>query len=199
MYKNHTLLCDTKLRILELFLDLNRHYFAEITTTLKLTRPRTLRALRELERQGILTTKREANVKYYSLTNIPKTWVILSQVEYNKAENFLSKNKTLKRALEMFKEKFEQNLVIAIFGSHVKGYVTKSSDIDILLMKEQFSKSEMEKIEDLIDIMNGRTGLKISHHLMKLDEFKKNALSREVIENHILIEGGELFFKKILR
>lgn len=199
MYKNHTLLSDAELKMLEIFLDLKRHYFAEMTKKSKLTRPRTLRALRGLERRGILSIKTEANVKYYSLNNIPKVWTVLSLVEYNKAENLLDKNKTLKRGLEMFKEKFNQNLIIAIFGSHVKGYATKSSDVDILLMKEQFSKSEMKKIEDIIDIINGRTGLKLSHHLMKLDEFKKNILSQEIIDNHILIEGGELFFKMVLQ
>jgi predicted nucleotidyltransferase len=198
MYKNHTLLSESELRILDIFLDLGRHYFAEMAKKSKLTRPRTLRALRGLEKQGFLSTKTEANVKYYSLNNIPKVWTLLSLVEYNKAENFLEKNKTLKRALVTLTEKFDQNLVIAIFGSHVKGYTTKSSDVDILLMKEQFSKPEMKKIEDLIDIINGRTGLKLSHHIMNLSEFKKNELSREIIDKHILIEGGELFFKKVL-
>ena len=115
------------------------------------------------------------------------------------SENFFDKNKTLKRALEMFKEKFDQTLIITIFGSHVKGYATKKSDIDLLLMKEQFSKTEMKKIEDVIDIINGRTGLRLSQHLMRLDEFSKNELSQEVMDNHILIEGGELFFKMVLQ
>lgn len=198
MYKNRTLLSDSELEILNLFLDLKKHYFAEITKTTKLTRPRTLRTLRILEKRGFLSTKIEANVKYYSLNNIPKVWTILSLVEYNKAENFLDKNKTLKRSLEMFKEKFNQNLIITIFGSYVKGYATKRSDIDLLLIKEQFSKSEMKKVEDIVDIVNGRIGLKLSCYLMKLDEFKKNELSQEVMDCHILIEGGELFFKKVL-
>ncbi len=198
MYKNRTPLSDSELNVLGIFLDFKRHYFAEMTKKSKLTRPRTLRALRMLERLGVLITKAEANVKYYSLANNPKTWVILSLVEYNKAENFLERNKTLKRALDMLKERFNQNVIIAIFGSHVKGYATRSSDIDMLLVKEQFSKSEIKKIEDVIDIINGRTGLRLSNHLMRLDEFKKNELSQEVIDSHILIEGGELFFKKIL-
>lgn len=199
MYRNRTLLSDSELRILEIFIDLKRHYFAEITKTAKLTRPRTLRALRRLEKLGTFSTKTEANVKYYSLVNAPRTRAILSIVEYNKTENFLEKNRTISRALDMLREKFNQGLVIAIFGSYVKGYATKSSDIDILLMKEQFSKYEMKKIEDLFDLINGRTGLKMSHHLMNLDEFKKNELSQGVIDNHILIEGGELFFKTVLQ
>ena len=198
LYENHTLFSDPELKIMEIFLDLKRHYFAEMAKKSELTRPRTLRALRKLERLGVLSTKIEANIKYYSLNNIPKVQVILSLVEYNKAEKFLDKNRNLNRGLDMLKEKFNQNLIIVIFGSSVEGYAIRSSDIDILLIKEQFSKSEMKKIEDVIDIINGRTGLKLSHHLMNLDEFKKNELSQEIIEDHILIEGGELFFKNIL-
>ncbi len=198
MYINRTLLSESELNILEIFLDLNKHYFADMAKKSGLTRPRTLRVLRQLEKQGLLNARTEANVKYYSLNSVPKTCAVLSSVEYNRAENFLCENKTLKRALDMFKEKFNQNLIIAIFGSHVKKYATESSDIDLLLIKEQFSKTEIKKIEDIIDIINGRTGLKLSQHLMKLDEFNKNELSKEVIDNHILIEGGELFFKEVL-
>lgn len=198
MYENHTLINDAELKILEVFLDLKKHYFAELVKKLKLTRPRTLRALRKLEKQGLLSTKLEANVKYYSLNNLPLVWSTLSSVEYNKTKIFLSKNKALKRALNLLKEKFNQSLVIALFGSQIKNYASRTSDTDLLLIKEQFSKTEIKNIDDLIDLINGRTGLNLSPHLMQLDEFNKNELSQEVIDNHLLIEGGELFFKKVL-
>ena len=90
-------------------------------------------------------------------------------------------------------------LIMLIFGSYVKGYAAKTSDIDLLLIKEEFSKNEIKKIEDLIEIINGRTGLKISPYLMKIDEFKqKKDFVKEAIENHILLEGAELFFRSVL-
>lgn len=187
------------MRILELFLDLKRHYYAEVSRKAKLTRPRTLRTLRLLEKKGIFITKEEANAKYYSLADSPKTRSVLSQVEYNRAEAFLGRNRTLKRALDMLAGKFGNALIIVIFGSYVKGYAVESSDIDILLIKEKFSKPEIKKIEDLSDIISGRTGLGISCHLMNLEEFPKNELSKEVIKAHILVEGGELFYKMVLQ
>lgn len=199
MYKNHTPLSIAELKVLEVFLDLNRHYFAEITKKTKLTRPRTLRVLRKLTKLNILKTKTEANVKYYFLNKNPSTYFVLSLVEYNKTVNFLEKNKTLRRALEMFKEKYKDYLIMLIFGSYVKGYATKTSDIDLLLIKENISKPEIKKIENLVDIINGRTGLRISQYLMEINEFRqKRDFVKEVIENHILLEGGELFFRLVL-
>ena len=199
MYRNHTPLTIAELKILELFLDLNKHYFSEITKKTKLTRPRTLRVLRKLTKVNILKTKTEANVKYYFLNKNPSVYLILSIVEYNKTINFLGNNKRLKRALEMLKDKYSDYLIMLIFGSYVKGYATKTSDIDLLLIKEEFSKNEIKKIEDLIEIINGRTGLKISPYLMKTTEFKqKKDFVKEVIEKHILLDGGELFFRLVL-
>ena len=54
MYINHTPLNIAELKVLEVFLDLNRHYFAETTKKTKLTRPRTLRVLRRLKEINIL-------------------------------------------------------------------------------------------------------------------------------------------------
>jgi len=199
MYKNHTPFTIAELKVLELFLDLDKHYFAEITKKTKLTRPRTLRALRKLTKINIFKTKTEANVKYYFLNKNPFVYSILSVVEYNRTLNFLEKNKKLERALGMFKEKYKNYLIMLIFGSYVKGYAIKTSDIDLLLIKEKFSKDEIKKIEDLVELINGRTGLRVSPYLMKLDEFRqKKAFVKEVIENHFLLEGGELFFRLVL-
>ncbi len=199
MYKNHTPFTIAELKVLELFLDLDKHYFAEITKKTKLTRPRTLRALRKLTKINIFKTKTEANVKYYFLNKNPFVYSILSVVEYNRTLNFLEKNKKLERALGMFKEKYKNYLIMLIFGSYVKGYSIKTSDIDLLLIKEKFSKDEIKKIEDLVELINGRTGLRVSPYLMKLDEFRqKKAFVKEVIENHFLLEGGELFFRLVL-
>lgn len=200
MYEKHTLLSEPELKILRIFFDLEKHYFAELTKKTKLTRPRTIRSLRKLADRDILETKTEANVKYYNLKKNMFVYSTLSLVEYSNTKKFLNKHKTLKRALEMFKENYKDPLITLIFGSYVKNYSTKTSDIDLLLIKEKFSKQELRKVEDVIEIVNGRTGLKISPHLMMLHEFTKgNELVNEVIENHILLEGAELYYKEIIK
>ncbi len=199
MYVNHTLLSLSEMKILEVFLDFQKHYFAELVVTTKLTRPRTLRVLKELVKKDILHVKKEANIKYYFLQKNSLVYSLLSSVEYNKKILFLEKKTTLKRALEMFKEKYESYIVMVLFGSIIKGYASKMSDVDLLLIKEDFSEVQIKKIEDIADLVQGRTGLKISPYFMKIDEFKKkNELAKQVIEKHLVIEGGELFLKMVI-
>src|SRR3989338_4434199 len=147
MYVNHTLLGLPEARILEVFLDLKRHYFAELLKVTKLTRPRTLRVLRKLVKQGILEINAEANVKYYSLKKTSLVYSTLGLVEYNRTLLFLAKKRTLTRALEMLKEKYMDYSIMLIFGSLVKGYAAKMSDVDILLLKENVSQGDIKKIE----------------------------------------------------
>src|SRR3989338_8427598 len=97
MYINHTLLSLAEAKILDIFLGLNRHYFAELTKVTKMTRPRTLRVLRKLVKQGILEVRTEANVKYYSLKRTSLVYATLGIVGYNCTLLFLAKNKTLAR------------------------------------------------------------------------------------------------------
>jgi len=200
MYNNHTLLSSAEVKILDIFLDLKKHYFAELVKVTKLSKPRTLRALRKLVQQHILEVKPEANVKYYSLRKSSLVYAVLSSVEYTDAQRFLEKNKKLHRALEMFKEKYNDYSIMLLFGSMVKGYAAKSSDVDVLLVKDSFTKKEIKKVEDIVDLVNGRTGLKISPYFMKVEEFKnRNELAKEVIEKHIILEGGELFFRMVIQ
>ncbi len=199
MYVNHTLLSLAEVNILEVFLDLKKHYFAELTKVTKLTRPRTLRALRALVKQGVLEVKTEANVKYYSLKKTVLVNATMGIIEYNCTFIFLGKNKALARALEMLKEKYSDYQVMLIFGSIVKGYATKRSDVDLLLLKEAVSQTDIKKVEDIVGLINGRTGLKISPYFMTVDEFKKkNELAKQAIEHHILIDGAELFYRMVL-
>lgn len=199
MYTNHTLFSLAEVKILEVFLDLKRHYFAELLKLVKLTRPRTLRILRKLVKRGILDVTAEANVKYYSLKRASLVYATLGVVEYSRTLLFLAKNKTLARALDMFKEKYVDYSVMLIFGSVVKGYATKASDIDLLLLKESVSQNDIKRVEDVIDLINGRTSLKISPYFMTMEEFKKrNDLAKQAIEHHILIDGAELFHRLVL-
>ena len=199
MYTNHTLLGSAEVKILDVFINLKRHYFAELSKVAQLTRPRTLRVLRKLVKQGILEINAEANIKYYSLKKTSLVYTTLGLVEYNRALLFLARNKTLSRALVMFKEKYADYCVMLVFGSAVKGYATKASDIDLLLITENVSSGDIKKVENIVDLINGRTGLKISPYFMALEEFKKkNELAKQVIADHILIEGSELFFRMVL-
>ena len=199
MYEKHTLMDLSEQKILEVFLDIRRHYFAEISKKTGLTRPRTMRALRKLEEAGVLTSEEEANIKYYSLYRNPPAYLALGMVEYAKADTFLERNKAFRRAMEMFRSSYHDYLIMLVFGSHAKGQASKSSDIDLLLVKEGFSKEEVKMVEDMISMVNGRTGLKISPYMIKAGELRQRGdFDKEVIENHVLLEGAELFYRLVL-
>ena len=117
MYVNNTLFTVPEQKILEVFLDLKKHYFAEISKKTKLSRPRTLRVLRKLVNADILKINQEANIKYYSLNKSPPVYVVLSMVEYNKTANFLEKNKTLRRALKMLKDRYKNFSISNLLNS----------------------------------------------------------------------------------
>jgi len=199
MYEKHTLLDGAELKILDLFLDLNKHYFAEISKKTRITRPRTLRVLRKLVKNSVLNIRNEANIKYYSLKNNEVSFFVLGLVEFNHKVKFFKRYRAVEKVLEMFNLKYDKALISLLFGSYVKNYATKNSDVDLLLIKENFSKREIRKIEDIVDLVNGRIGLKINPHLMKLKEFKlENELVKEVVKDHILLNGAELFFKEVI-
>ena len=199
MYDKRTILSVPEEKVLEQFLDLKKHYFAEISNKTKLTRPRTLSVLKSMVEAGVLSTEKEANIKYYHINKNPSSYVLLGVVEYNRTHVFLEQNKVLKRALSTFSEKCSDYLIIIVFGSYVKNYAVSSSDIDLLLIKENITKKDVKTAEELADIVNGRTGMNISPYLMKTEEFRKgNDLTEEVHKNHILIEGAELFFRLLI-
>ncbi len=199
MYDKRTILSVPDQKVLEQFLDLKKHYFAEISNKTKLTRPRTLRVLKNMVEAGVLSTKKEANIKYYHINKNPLSCALLGIVEYNRTHVFLEQNKVLKRALSTFSEKCSDYLIVVVFGSYVKNNAVSSSDIDLLLIKENITKKDVRTAEGLADVVNGRTGMNISPYLMKIEEFRRgNDRVGEVRKDHILIEGAELFFRLVI-
>lgn len=198
MYENNTLLSLTEVNILEVFLDLQRHYFSELTKCTGMSKPRTLRILRKLVAQNILEVHMEAHVKYYSLKKSSSVCTVLAMIEYNRSSIFFHKNKTIKRALDLFQEKQDDSFVMLLFGSRVKGYSIQHSDVDLLFIKERVSKQDIKKGEQVSDFIHGRTGLQVSPYYMSVEEFtKKNALAKEVIDQHIILHGAEFFYRMV--
>ena len=199
MYDKRTVLSVPEQKVLEQFLDLKKHYFSEISNSTKLTRPRTLRVLKSMVEAGVLSIEKEANIKYYHINKNSLSCALLGVVEYSRTHLFFEQNKVLKRAVGMFGEKCSGYLIVVVFGSYVKNYAVSSSDIDLLLIKENITKKDVKTVEELAGVVNGRTGMSISPYLIKIEEFKKgNDLVGEVRKNHILIEGAELFFRLLI-
>ena len=198
MYKKYTFLNATEQNILGIFTDLEAHYFAEISKKTAMARPSIIRVLRKLAENGILKVKTTANVKYYTLNRTAPAYTLISLAEYAKTAAFLDRNPSIKRAIDIFRSEFTDYIIMLVFGSHAKGQANKKSDIDVLLAKEDFSREDIERAEKMAELANGRTGLKISPYMMKLSELaQKKEFTEEIAENHILIDGSEIFFRLV--
>ena len=72
-----------------------------------------------------------------------------------------------------------------IFGSYAKGLENGKSDVDLYIESED---SEIKKEYSKLDS-------KFSIKLGKWD--KENLLIKEIIENHVLIKGGEIYHERV--
>jgi len=141
--------------------------------------------LNNLEKEGILKSNKQGNIKYFNLNlNSPKIKDIITSVEINKKINFLEKHKKI---AEIFKE---DNRIVGIFGSYAKGIERKDSDIDIFIIGEK-QREDYDRKGKLFDI-------NVSIKYFSEKEFKdllvqKNNLCKEIIKNHIVIFNIEKF------
>lgn len=146
-------------------------------------------ALEDLEKQGILKSRKQGNIKLFSL-NLDNKGIkdILITVERMEKINFLKKHKKLNEIFD------NDSRIVGIFGSYAKKIQTKESDIDIFVIGKKKKKDYYEKGE-VYD-------LDISVKYFTDNEFEKlikekNNLIKEIIENHILIFNIEKFVNLI--
>ncbi len=183
--------------ILNLYLSGREHYLSEICKETKLARPSVLRALRKFEKLEILKIEKKANVKFYTLKKNRQSITLLSSIEYEKTGKFLERREKIRTAVELFVEKTNP-LIAVIFGSYAKGYETKESDLDLLLVRE-FNKNNVKQSEELSGFVYGRTGINVSPVFMSFEDLKKkNTFVNEVVRSHFIIRGSELFYEAVL-
>ncbi|HLD15278.1 MAG TPA: nucleotidyltransferase domain-containing protein [Candidatus Nanoarchaeia archaeon] len=147
--------------------------------------------LDELEKQGILKSRRQANLKYFSL-NIKNQEVaeLLITTELIKKINFLKKHRKL---ANIFKQ---DNRIVGIFGSYARGQETENSDVDLFIIGKK-AKQDYNSIGKLFDV-----DISIKYFTEKQFNIlikEKNNLCREIIENHVLIFGIENFINTVWR
>ncbi len=146
-------------------------------------------ALEELERRGILKSRKAGNMKFYSLNlKNPNIKDILAVTELNTKTLFLGKYKTLAHIFR------EDTRMVGIFGSYAKETEKPGSDIDVFIVGKKKQKDYGSE---------GKTfDLNISIKYFTEEQFKqllrsKNVMVKEIIENHILLFNVELFIKQV--
>ena len=105
------------------------------------------------------------------------------QAESHKLVKLLKEYPELGVIFEDISMKTDENLII-LFGSYAKGLAKKDSDIDIYI--ETKSRSVKKEIENIHSKINVKIGM--------FDP--KSPLIKEIIKDHILIRGIEVFYAK---
>lgn len=124
-----------------------RHYINELSKILVVDPGNLFRKLRELEKEGLLSSDVVGNQKYFSLN---KKWPLL--------EEYKSIFKLKFGLPELLKEKLKkvEGLKAAyIFGSYVKGNFEDESDIDVLLVGDH-DHSAVFRVISPLEKMLGR-------------------------------------------
>ena len=198
---NNTLFNRGKEKILECFY---RHrskeiYFSEILRETKLTQNTTLKHLKNLQENNLITSvKKIGNTFYKTNKKNPIIYSIFSFFDYKRLNELPSERK---RALIEFLDRLKvKPLITLVFGSTAKGTFGKDSDIDILLVYNKKEAKDSKLKEDIESI----TGVRIQAFIIDFGYFKEQILKEEdkvithAVKTGFIISGHDKFYKEVL-
>jgi predicted nucleotidyltransferase len=181
---------NKELDILSLYLaDYRKQfYLREISKRAKIPLKTTQNLTAILEENSILKSSIMGKNKYFKLNleNI-KTKFFLLQSEIYKTTLFLEKCPTFKTFLKEFKT----NDAIIVFGSFAKFIADKDSDVDLLII----SKEEQKLPTYLLPYKVHEIKLSESSFIKSME--KREALIKEIEENHIILNNHSFYVNNI--
>ena len=150
---------------------------SELAKIMKIPQRSASRYLSELVKKNILRFEIKGSNKFYYLDlDDERTKILLGLIESYKSFIF-----SLDVGLWKDLEKLTEFGTVVLFGSHVKGYATKDSDIDLVIFarKTEKLKKALRKLP------------RIQAHVIDFKSFeklvlRKDVLSLEIIKNHVL-------------
>ncbi len=139
-------------------------HLREIARQTKLYEPSVTRFLNSLEKEQILVSEKDGNLKKYSIKKTAKTYLIFETFDLEKFERLPS---IRKNAIKIYLDNLPEKPVFAIlFGSTAKRTYKDGSDIDILLITN--NKISAEKAEKET---NALTAMKINTFQVTYKDF----------------------------
>ncbi len=127
-----------------------------------------------------------------------KTTSLLYLAEIERKEAFYQKNRELKLILEEFIDLIKKEAYsVILFGSYAKGRAVKDSDLDILIIVK--NKISIDKI---IRELYAKYGKEINVIMLTPEEFaqqRDKEFVKEIIRNHYILYGTEIFTKEIVK
>ena len=130
-------------------------HLREIARQTKLHEPSVTRFLNSLEKDQILRSEKDGNLKKYSIRQSKRTYMLLESFDLEKFEKLPS---IRKNAIKTYLDNLPEKPVFAVlFGSTAKETYKEDSDIDILIITN--NKISTEKAQKETDAL---TAMKIS-------------------------------------
>src|SRR3989344_2376814 len=149
-----------------------KFHLREIARKAKLHEPSTTTFLKSLEKDGILKSEKDGNLKKYSLKLNYKAYSVFQLFDLERLNALPSiRRNALKYFISAIKKK---PLIALIFGSTAKGIYKETSDIDFFIITN--SKINTEEAEKHAEAL---TGIKISVFQMTLEAFLKEIKLKE--------------------
>ena len=173
---------NVELDILELLLKSDNHVRG-IAKKLDESHSTILRKLNNLQKENVIDSRKEGKNKIFYLKKnlISRSYIL--KTELHKLAKLLRKHPELSVIFEEILQKSDEKLII-LFGSYAKGLEKKDSDIDIYI--ETKSRNVKKVIEDIYSKIN-----------VKIGTFDtKSPLIKEIIKEHIILRGIEVFYDK---
>lgn len=152
-----------------------------------------------LARQKYITAEKRRPVTYCRL-NLEGNSALLAYIEGIRASRFLAKHRDIEVIVNGLREKITSPFfTMIVFGSHVKGTVSKRSDLDVLLV---IPNKGMENIvSSAIGSVARTSPMGIHGVTLTSEEFarllrdKKPNVAWEALDNRIVPYGAEPLFK----
>jgi len=189
------------------------HYTRELAQLSKAGRSTISDEFPRLVKLGILNQRREGREVYYrfNLTN-PKTRKLCELFETEKREEFYKKSRRLSWSLQDFTKRvfdFLPQIQSAIlFGSAARRQLTKTSDVDVLIIvpniEQEAFNTLMKSIDALAADVRGRYGFPISAVTMTMKDFEsalreKKRISQDVLHEGVVLFGEERYYQLLAR
>ena len=129
--------------------------------------------------------------------NSDKAKALINLSEIERKEEYFQKHEKLALLFNDLLKELSNNVVcVVLFGSYAKETFSKESDIDLLILTQ--------KKEDLASIIRKTSSLhnkEINPLIFTLEEFKKRkkeAVIKEIFDNHIILKGFENFINEVI-
>ena len=175
-------------------------HLREISRLINTGMPNVIRYVNLLEEEGVVKKNKEANLLKIELKKGQSTIAYLKHVH---TEKFLSLPKKVQLTINDFLEELEIKPIISlIFGSYAKKSYTDKSDIDILLVFQNFRDANIEDTAKKISLRNNKH---INPVYVDYKEFEKNFLnkehdfSNEIRKEVIVLNGIEYYYELLWR